>query len=96
MHASAATSPVQLVTGRIIQRIVVNAREWKPLNKLPKTRKGPDLVNSSPSGLEGGARSIPWVLENPWSSRCWDLSPIRDLLSQQKAFLCREMPVNGH
>ena len=38
---------------------------------------------------ELNARSIPWVLENPWSSRCWDLPPIRDLLSQQKAFLCR-------
>ena len=34
-------------------------------------------------------RCIPWVLENPWSSRCWNLPPTRQLLQQQQAFLCR-------
>ena len=32
--------------------------------------------------------SLPWVLENPWMSRCWQL-PLRRLLQQHSAFLCR-------
>ena len=33
--------------------------------------------------------SLPWILENPWMSRCWQLPPIRRLLQQHSAFLCR-------
>ena len=33
--------------------------------------------------------SIPWILENPWMSRCWQLPPIRQLLQKNSAFLCR-------
>ena len=34
---------------------------------------------------------VPWVLENPWTSRCWLTRPLRDLASQQhvRVSLCR-------
>ena len=31
--------------------------------------------------------SIPWALENPWTSRCWLVSPIRDLATASGASL---------
>lgn len=38
---------------------------------------------------ELNALQIPWILENPWSSRCWNLPPIRRLLQTSEAFLYR-------
>lgn len=34
-------------------------------------------------------RGIPWILENPWSSRCWSLPPLCHLISSQQAHLSR-------
>ena len=38
---------------------------------------------------ELNAYQIPWILENPWSSRCWNLPPIRRLLQTSQAYLYR-------
>ena len=38
---------------------------------------------------ELNSRRIPWILENPYFSRCWNLPPLRQLLQNHQAFLCR-------